>query len=304
MRFFVMRNKDAANAYVGALLSAGHIETRLLRFAHFLLYDVERPGKRFETYQCFLSEHPGFIYPHTPYSSYFTWDGIYQPLPVKCNFVVGPGAKRALQAIKYPYRVEVVGFGHCKVLPFRPNSGRRVLFFVPRPQHGMYTARELYAGLVRVNDWLIDNRREFEHVTIAHTVDYWKALGLKICNDFMYVSNNPRKDPSPSRWCVSLIDNHDLVFGIATAAYLALARGKPTIMWGNDLHPRTIGHLAAQPELYMDYFRYPLDFGKMSMDDILTTTQIESDVVKKWKIDNIGKNFNQKKFLDIIAECL
>lgn len=300
-----MRNKDAANPYVDALLSAGYTEIKALRFAHFLLYDVERPGKRYEDIRRFLNDYPGFIYPHTPYSSYFAWDGIYQPLPVQCNFVVGLGAERALRAIDYPYRVEIVGFGRCKVLPFQPNSGKRVLLFVPRPQqNGMYTARELYDGLARVNDWLIENRREFERVTVAHTVDHWKQLGLKLCGDFEYVSNNPRKDPSPSQWCIDLIDNHDLVFGIATVAYLALARGKPTIMWGNDLHPRTLGGIAAHPELYMDYFRYPLDFDKMGMDEILATTQVESDAVKHWKVDNIWKNFNRKKFLNVVAEYL
>lgn len=302
--FFIFENKDAGKAYLDALRSADYGQVGELQDADFIIYDVERPNRR-ETYSTFLESHCGFIYPHTPYSSYFHWDGIYSPLPVECNFVVAPGAKRALEAIGYPYRVEVTGFSHCEIKPFSPTPGKRVLLVVPRPMNGgRYVCRELHTGLWNVYQFLLSHASEFEHITIQHTPDHWEKLGLPICDKFEYLENNPRKDSNPSLYITDLIDKYDLIFGIGTAAYIALARGKPTVMWGNDLTPRTLSHMAQQPGKYMSYFRYPLDFEKMSFNEILETTQREDPKIKHWKADNIGENFNAKKFLEIVKESL
>lgn len=302
--FAAVQNKDAGRAYVEALLSAGYGQVSKLQQADFVLYDVERPN-RHEAYRDFLDDHCGFIYPHAPYSSYFHWDGIYSPLPVECNFVVAPGAKRALESIGYISRVEVVGFSHCKVKPFASTAGKRALLIVPRPMSGgRYVCEELHAGLRNVYAFLMSHVRDFEQITIQHTPDYWEKLGLPPFGKFEYTTNDPRNESNPASYITDLVDRYDLVFGIGTAAYIALARGKPTIMWGNDLTPRTSSHLAQHAEKYMDDLRYPLDFEKMSFDEILETTRAESQEITRWKADNIGDDFNADKFLQVVKESL
>jgi len=302
--FYAMQNKDAGKAYIDALLSAGYGQVGNLRRADFILYDVERPNHHRE-YSNFLASHCGFIYPHAPYSSYFHWDGIYSPLPVECNFVVAPGAKQALESINYPYRVEVTGFSHCTIKPFAPTSGKKVLLVVPRPMNGgRYVCEDLHTGLRNVYKFLTFHSKEFERITIQHVPEHWEKLGLPECSRFEYTINDPRHETNPARYITDLIDQYDLVFGIGTAAYIALARGKPTVMWGNDLMPRTISHLSQHSENYMNYFRYPLDFEKMSFDEILKAAQTESQEIAQWKADNIGENFDADRFLKIVKESL
>lgn len=302
--FLAVQNKDSGKAYVEALLSAGYGQVGKLSLADFLLYDVERPN-RHESYREYLANHCGFIYPHAPYSSYFHWDGIYSPLPVECNFVVAPGAKRALESIHYPYRVEVAGFSHCTTKPFVPTSGRKALLIVPRPMNGgRYVCEELHTGLRNVFSFLMLHAGEFEQITVQHTPDHWEKLGLPPYGKFEYTTNDPRHETYPAQYITDLVDQHDLVFGIGTAAYIALARGKPTIMWGNDLTPRTSSHLAQHAENYMNDLRYPLDFEKMSLDEIMEATQTESPAVTRWKAENIGDNFHADKVLQIVNESL
>lgn len=298
-RFRVLRNKDQADAYISALLSAGFQETNSVHDADFVLADWERMGvTRRDLYAYGANGKPIFVYPHTPYS-YFIWDGI-QSLPnVTCNFVPAQGPKMGMQSFGYPNRVEVVGF-HCgPVRPFQPTDGSRLLFAPAHPLHdGKYASAETEQETQRAYEWVLDNRSRFESVTVRCTrgavIEY---------TDVRYDHVDPYREPRPNAAALFAIENADLVLSVGTFAYLSAAAGKPTIMYGSAVPSNRAGY-AKHYDLYRSHFEYPLLLERMQIDAVAMVCRESSPALDTWRELNIGEPFDTGKFLAVILECL
>jgi len=300
--FYVIANKDSARAYVEALISAGHAAAREPFRADCLLYDIERPGRRREEIKDFLKGHPGFIYPHAPYS-FWVWDGCYQPLSVQCNFVVSEAAKEIMHEYGYPYRVESVGFARCAVREFQPKERGRLLFVVPRVLgNRSYADPAIAIEVRRIYATLAQGKTHFESVTVCHVRGNLEILGLSKINEFKYIVTDPRHDLQPTKNMVEIVNRYDVVVAIGTAAYLAIAQGIPTIMYTTHITPRTIGTQVEHFEIYQDRVRYPLDIADLQISNVLDVGKEPNHNVEEWKCANIGKDFDTDTFLSIIRE--
>lgn len=295
--FYAFRNKDAADTYVNALFSAGFEEVNSLDNADFILYDSEGVGGRRNVKADFLKRGVGFIYPHTPLTCYI-WDGIYQPLPVAVNFVAGKGQKRIIREYGYPYRVEACGFPRCEVRPFQPSSGRDLLFVPARPRrdNGRQTAHDLFAF-----KWICDRRERFDRVTVcrlAGQLDYPdKYMGID------FITTNPKETPSPAQEMIDRIDRADLIISTTTPAALAIARGKPTIVYGQgDTLETLTGQSAKHYASYKDCYDYPLCLENMDFDCAESVMREPHPQAEEWKRLHIGGNFDAGKFLSIVRE--
>jgi len=295
-KFAVSQNKDAANTFVYALRVAGYEYTKRLKDADFLLFDHESRGRRRVTKEKFLEKHKGFIYPHTPLT-YWLWDGVYNPLPVACNFVSAPGAKLSMESYGYPYPIEVVGFPRCEVLPFQKTDGKRLLFVPARPRKDKGRQEILDNQAL---SFVREYASYFESVTICRLDGQFPNLkdgdfGMRV------ITTNPRQSKNPAQEMIERIDKSSLVISTTTPAALAVARGKPTVFYGETSIPETITGLPPKSyKLYKDIHRFPVTLESMSIVDVLGQCKYTNPSVEKWKEDNIGKNFDKERFLNVI----
>lgn len=300
MKFSIRRNKDSSLAFERALLEAGHQPVARPEEADFLLFDSENVGRRRDELSVLLARRPGFIYPHTPQTCWI-WDGVYQPLPVACNFVYAEGPKAAMELYGYPCRVEVVGFPRCEILPFRPARGTKLLYIPARPRKdgGRHEALDR-----NVLEFILKHRERFESVTVCITQPQFPELedghrGIRV------IRTDPKGTPTPAQDMVRRIDQADVIISTNTPGVLSVARGKPTIFYGEHEIPDTI--TGAKPKSYEKYrhlLQFPLTLEDMTIEEVLFTRLQLDERVEKWRTLNVGEPFNARKFIRMIEGCL
>lgn len=297
--FFVFENKDAARAYVQALESSDYQRVKRLEQADFILYDTENVGRRRDLKADFIANRgPAFIYPHTPLTCYL-WDGPYDPLPVACNFVAGEGQRNVMRTYGYQSRVEACGFPRCEVLPFRMAKSLNLLFVPARPRKdGGRQSKLDHDALIFIRE----NRKIFDSVTICRIAGQFPFVedgqwGWRV------ITTDPKGTPNPAGEMIERIDAADLMISVTTPAALGVARGCPTIMYGQDEPLETItGRRAEHFEQYREAYAYPLSLEHMSIQDVLRFAHYGCGRVERWKSAHIGANFDPERFMGIVRE--
>jgi len=291
--FIYRKHLDSGTPFVRALEEAGYKASK--ENGLFYLFDCENVGRRREYIKDILSRMPGFIYPHTPFTSWL-WDGPYQALPVQCNFVSAPGHKEIMRRYGYKSRVEVVGFPRCEVREFTPTTGTKVLFVPARPRKddGRHARKDQAAF-----DFLMKHRSRFESVTVCHTE------GRDFVGDFTPILTDPKQVTSPADNMRDLVEQYDLIVAVNTPAALAVAIGKPTIFFDGDEAPETNrGKPAMNYDEYREILCYPLQLSQMDIYEVLDTREAPNQAVERWKADIIGGNFDGGKVVEVIEEYL
>jgi len=302
-KFYCIRNKDSADEYIAALVGAGYEVIPTMDLADFMLIDCEHAGRKRAGIFEFANKKPVFIYPHTPYS-YWLWDGVYQAASVACNFVVGEGAIQAMKAYGYPYRAEAVGWTGCDTRPFVPRTGTRLLFAPPHllgnSKYAMH--KDVFPIIQQTAKFIADNHREFESILVSHSWQGVEASGVEILSNIKNVkfqSFNAYKTEAPRKHALSQIAQADLVISANTLAYLAIAQGVPTIMFGNDL----LGtYRVRNYDRYRDIYEYPLNLEYMGIEAVLNARHKLGYNMERWKELNIGKPFDAEKFISVVKE--
>lgn len=168
-------------------------------------------------------------------------DGIIPPCPyVDVELVPAWGHTEVYKRMGYPTRCELVGWYFCDQQPFRKfTAGRkgpepRLLFAPAHPFSGT-------EGRTFVPTWQEANRKTWEQFVklpgwkTVHLYGTWEANGFEPHPD-VEVSESTL-DPGLA---LERIDQADLVVGDPeTFARLAVARGKPTVMFGQDIRPHS-----------------------------------------------------------------
>lgn len=300
-KFLIARNFDSDEFFYEALVGAGFVEVFNLEAADFILHDAVHPGL-----DAFLKLKPSFIYPHTP-QSWFLWDGILEPAPVRCNFVYGDAGVQGMKAYGYPYRVESVGFGRSAVREFRPTTGNDLLIIPSHPlQRGQYTYGNYIEWVMSFLRFVIKNRNAFGRITLCWNetrVDpaLWAEIQRQGVN---IIPTNPYVDANPLKNMMERMEEADLVVSCGTAGCVSAALGKPTVFFSELEKPRSIPRWAANPEKYLDLVRFPLQAENMTIDQIMAVRTTPNPFVEYWKQQNIGGPFNAEKFIRIVRECL
>jgi hypothetical protein len=298
--FFVLRHRDSADAYIKALLDARYAETKDIARADFILYDHEI---KLAGHIQAIKDKPTFVYPHTPYS-WFVWDGICPTLPASCNFVYGENAKLGLESFGYPGRVKVCGFSRCEVFPFRPSKDRRLLF---APAHLLLNKKYPRDNDYRVHQaafaWVVRHAKYFDGVTVRifGTIKengFHEVEGIKFENVATATRYTSALTVESS---IASIERHDIIISCNTFGYLSLARGKPTILYGN-CQPRTREGEVRNYPLYKHLIDFPYPLESLSVDDVIKAGSIINSAIEKWRQKTIGGNFDAEKCLSAIKE--
>lgn len=289
--------QNKSRALYQALTAAGHHVVDRHEPADVLLIDTDygvghyRPTLR-------LHRDYGsriFLYTHGK-DAFLGWDGIWEPWEVDGYLTFAPGIKHVMTsyATPYPNPVHVIGWWYCEQKPFIGGlNPRRVLFAPWHPHQGGYLPSELKALNARILDELLDTFPA-EAVTVRY-IHHLENNGLTELHGVTYTQGHADNS-------VADIDAADLVVGCGTFSLLSIARGKPTIMFGQDIQPHESyhdGHYqpVASWERYRHMMHYPFEWDeKPSIEAVMCVEPVF------WKQQFIGPAFDAAGFIKILEK--
>lgn len=306
MRFYFYNHQNKGLPLVNAMKEAGWIWTGQSGQAEVVFSDNDVQARA----KSLLSFHQRgkkiFLYPHAARPNLFN-DVVGYPAfrYVAAHFLSASGHIEVMKRIGVSHPFEVIGWYLCPMRPFQPRArAERVLFAPIHPNNNGTLSRldkHLNADTFRKLLALVDAGE------IQLTVRFLRGLdknGLWLDERVTYLEGQP--DQSTTQ-----IDEADLVVSHQTFAYLAVARGVPTVMMGESVPPR-LGceeddtfQYVRNWDKYKDLLMYPLDI--LAEDDTLALFQraIRSDAeIADWREQIIGEPFDPVAFVQKVKRCL
>jgi hypothetical protein len=243
-----------------------------------------------------------FLYPHAARPQ-IVWDGIWEPWPnIRCNFVPAPGHKEVMQRYGYEFPVEVTGWTYCDLKPFRPVKEIKNILFGPiHPSaRGWFAEEDLEANKATFKILLKYCRANHIKLTVRYIQDL-KKNGIERVSGVNYIQGKPDLT-------IREIDRADVVVGHQTFAYLAIARGKPTLMMREDIPPHTVYHgqtaYVKSWEKYADIMQYPLDILAGDAAAEIEKACKGTSEVKAWADRFINHPFDANYFVERLESYL
>ncbi len=303
-RFWVHNHQNKAEAFIGALLDAGYLVTEERARARFQLMDLDVLGRTHWIDEATRQGIPTFLYPHAARPP-VQWDGMYARHPdVKAHFVFAEGHTEIMRSYGYTGDIIPVGWTYCNILPFKPNLKPVNVLFAPvhANQNGYLCEvhRKMNEDAFTILAKL--HRDGKIHLRIRYLHRYngsgcWVEPGTEIITG--------RADQS-----VLDIDQADVVVAHQTFAYLSVARGKPTIMFNEDLPPcsgNSSDNLvyAASFEKYKHLLQFPYDLLKAESPlDLIYRAAVTDEDIADWRTRIIGKPFDPEHFVSSLEAYL
>lgn len=239
-----------------------------------------------------------FVYPHSARPSmvndYFpTWEG------TTAQFVVNEYHAQVLREYGYKKPLHGIGWHLCPLREFQKKEHVRNVLFCPihprnAPQDKKANA-ETFMRLYRLV------KRDEIKLTVRH-IDVLEDSGLCAEKGVTYINARTNQD-------FSHIDSADVVVGHQTVAWIAVARGVPTVMMGEDMptHFRHGVDWVDTPSWnkVSHLFRYPLDILQETDTMALLNRAAQSDdEIRDWRARMIGNAFDPLKFSEIVKGYL
>ena len=303
-RFAVYDHQGKARAYIDALERRGWRSTHAFERALFCLSDLDMLGRAQVLRDVMARGGRVFLYPHAARPA-VQWDGMYPVLPgVSANFVIGEGGAEVMRRYGYPVPVHVVGWPYGELRQFRASSYPTTILFGPIHANGNGWLSELDK---KINQAVFSRLLALVEKGCIHLkVRYLRGLqlcGLQPDTRVEYIRG--RADQSYKD-----IDQADVVVAHQTLAYIAVARGAPTVMMAEDEPPRSGNSESnfvrvASWQKYRELMMFPLDI--LASDDPMALLQraARSDVdVAEWRRLFIGEPFNQARFVSTLEGYL
>jgi hypothetical protein len=237
-------------------------------------------------------------YPHGATGAWWNDSDYFPPnKKIFANLVIGEGHKH-IEEIMRPYLQHyVIGWYFCPIMPFKkPPKVRNILF---APIHGSMHSNALpdvkkeenanvYKKLLDISDQYNIKARVLNPL---ENIGLWKDSRIKL---IFGKPDGSYRD----------IDDADLVIAEGTFMYLSVARGKPTIGFGQHI-PCSGSTIIENFSLkhwdqYKDYMAYPLNFGDDSLENLINraTNKEQTD----WKNLFIGKEMDSKHLSDLLKD--
>ena len=301
MKFWIYKHQHKAAVYIDALLCARYELSESKPDFVLFDHDIGRGDDTFRP-QIIRRVREGakiFMYPHAA-RPMIQWDGMYPCFTdhVMGSFVIAPGHTEVMKRYGYPLPTWEVGWSYCRFRSFKPVSKVKMILFCPIHPHA--------------NGWLSDTDKQINidtfnallklkgvHILVRYLRDLHKQ-GLWAQRGVQYYQGKP--DGSTRQ-----IDYVDLVVGHQTPAYLAIARGKPTIMCGD----RVVPHSGNTPESfrsvssydkYREYLEYPWDVADGDLEHQIEMVRRDDIRIRDWKARFLGKPFDPDYFTKTIEE--
>lgn len=300
--FICFNHQGKADALVSALYPKYNqlIEEVYNRKVLFVLTDSDIKGRQRQLEKikkagCNLF----FVYPHSARPSmindyYPRWDH------TTAQFVVNEYHAEVLLECGYDKPLVGIGWTLCPLREFQPKERARNVLFAPIHPRNAPQDRDVNARtFARLYPHALSGEINLTVRFVGDLLDNGLAreVGVK------YVHGKMNRDYGE-------IDAADVVIGHQTVAWIAVARGTPTVMMGEDMPT----HFRRHDQKYEDVkswgkvarlFQYPLDV--LAENDImaLLNRAVKSDAeIADWRRRMIGKQFDPLKFVEIIESYL
>ena len=218
------------------------------------------------------------------------------------QFVVSQGHVEVMRRFGYSKPLHPVGWTMCPIKKYKPRPApRKVLFGPIHPRCSKVdqdvnaeTFKRLYklakAGDIELTVRFINNLhqsglQQVEHPNVTYTAG--------------------RMDQGYEQ-----IDNADVVVGHQTFAWIAVARGVPTVMMAEDMPThiqkiRKAVQYAPNWDKYADLLAYPLDIlATKDTLNLLTRAVRDDKEIQDWRTRMIGTPFRARRFVEIIQSYL
>jgi hypothetical protein len=302
MRFVVMNHQHKADTLVDALTAKKHMQVQYpasrLR-AHFCLTDhnVQVRRRTLETIRQ-AGVRYFFQYPHTARPNII--NDIFDWWPrITTEFVSAAGHVDVIRRYRQvPKDIHVIGWHLCPLRPFEPRPRVHNVLFGPIHPRNIEWDRQINRDVFDRLYKLV--RGGAINLTVRHVHDLMEN-GLDKMPNVRYIQGG--LDLSYAE-----IDKADVVVSHQTFAWLAVARGVPTVMMGEDMpthtSPRRGSSLFAQNwNSYKDLLMYPLDI--LNYDDPLVVLEqsVHTDIdIVDWRTRMIGEQFDPVNFTRLIED--
>ena len=300
MNFYCHNHQNKAVEYINALRLAGHKEVEQ-DDADFLLIDIDVLSRGVLIKEFHQQGKKVFLYPHTG-RPVLQWDGWYPPSSmVTAVFTMAQGGVDV--PTKYGYSeapIHAVGWSFCEPKEFRPCQEPKKVLFAPIHVNGngYMTARERAINS-KVYHRLLNTDVDLT-VRFLHELE-WNGLWDESGVEFVKGEANQS---------VEDIERADVVVSHQNMAYMAVARGKPTLMMAEHLTPISGNTNSSVREvkswdLYKDELMFPLDILEHENTYALLQRACRDDSeIRDWREQYIGDPFDHAKFVSILESYL
>lgn len=289
--------------YKQALIDAG-FELTKMQIADVVLSDIDMPQRITDMKHALNNGASLFIYPHSAVPPTM-WD--YKSFPpsdkVTGVFVQAPGHVRVMRAYGCKHPAHVVGWSFCKQQNFHYGEIKRILY---APIHPIIATGYLNRSHKYINAMSYDKIVKFcrarnIELTVRFIGEHYQN-SIPNDDDVRYVQGFANLNHQD-------IDEADLVISSGTFAYMAVARGKPTIFTGQDYAPvygKNDYHIEQSPnwKQYTKIMRYPFELLEDKPMEQLIESVNDSAIIQKWRSDFIGEPFDGQKVVNIIKSNL
>lgn len=301
-RFFCINHQGKANPYLAALRARGYRQTAMLDRASFALLDHDLGGRATTINKLRV---PVFLYPHTA-RPFLQYDGMYPPHEnVTAMFTIARGQQQ-ITSMFTNRPVHPVGWALCKQSYFRHCLFPRKILFAPIHVNGngflsereQNTNRRAFLALLKVKqEHGLELRVRYLH-DLHRSGLTWHEEGVE------YIKGEADQSHAEIDWA-------DVVVAHQTMAYIAIARGAPTLMMDEDLPPMSGNapnniRLVKNWDKYKHLLMYPRDIlsSEKTMNLIVEAARGNDAATWAWRDRFIGAPFNGDLFVDILESYL
>ncbi|RKQ92344.1 hypothetical protein C8N24_2190 [Solirubrobacter pauli] len=297
-----VKDHRGESRFLTSALHAGSHEFTGQPPADLLLIDLDVPGYQYEPIIESFAEAGSklILYPHGAGSAMLSYDGLFDPDPrFLANLVTGVGQAEVMRRLGDPREVHVIGWHQCEQRPFRACTDVRNVVFAPTHpngdgsmmEHRREMNRQVFSELLK-GPWNLTVR----HINSLESNGLWEADGVT------YVNGRGRAE-------FVEIDSADaIVAGDGTFPTLAIARGTPTVIYGQ--HELAWGLPDEEPvppkrlALYEDYNGYPLDPKHGPLDELLHVAARSEDAIAHWKRRFVGKPYDPYAVVQLLERLV
>jgi len=222
---------------------------------------------------------------------------------VRVYLAQSQGQKEVMQAYGYPNPIEVIGWHYCKQKKFKPAKKINTILFAPHHPHG---DGYLQPTVKQSNTDTYDKLKQTPYkLSIMHFGDI-RHNGLRYDRGVDYIISEKSNKQS-----VKEIDKADIVVSnLGTFASLAIARGKPVVVYGQDICPHdgfndaTI-YYVKNWDKYRDMLHYPYDISKLKPKAAQHTIEFAAqNEAKEWREKFIGNSLDEDRLYEILKNLL
>lgn len=304
--FYFYNHQNKGLPLVRALESAGWTWTGQSASAEFILSDIDHPSRRKSLDAFHRQGKRIFVYPHSARPTLFHDFYGYPVYPhVAAGFQSAPGHVEILRRTGVEYPIEVVGWYLSPMRAFQPREKVRKVLFAPIHPTG---SGHLSAIDRKIN---ADAFKRLLNLVYSGDIDLTVRFICRLEQNGLWVNDFVKYVQGELDQSYKEIDEADLVVSHQTCAYIAIARGVPTVMMGEDVPPRAgceeLGdfHYSRSWDKYKDLLMYPLDI--LAEDDtraLLIRAAWSDYEIALWRARMIGQPFEPQRFVETLERYL